>query len=319
MTATQKPPRLRAGMTIGIVAPSSPVAESADAARAIARFEGLGFQTILGEHARDKRGYLAGLDADRADDLLGMIERDDIDAVICLRGGYGAGRLLNTINTPERLTRLRRLAGRPPKAVIGFSDITMIHALIARELGWTSFYGPVLTSFKNATDYTIAAFRRALMAVEPYEILPDPDDPYLETIVPGIAEATLTGGCLSLIVSLLGTPWEPDLRDKLFFFEDVHEEPYAIDQMLTHLLAAGKLQECAGIIIGELADCRQRTPTNTLHLGEIFDDLLRPLDIPTLYNLPIGHGKHIATLPLGVRARLDATAQTLQIIEAGVS
>ena len=89
--------------------------------------------------------------------------------------------------------------------------------------------------------------------------------------------------------------------------------------MLTHLIAAGKLQECAGIIIGELADCKQRNPTNTLHLGEIFDDLIRPLGIPTLYNLPIGHGKHIATLPLGVHARLDATAQTLQIIEAGVS
>ena len=319
MTATQKPPRLRAGMTLGIVAPSSPVAESADAARAIARFEALGFQTRLSEHARDKRGYLAGKDTDRADDLLRMLERDDVDAVICLRGGYGAGRLLNTFSTPAYQTRLRRLAGRPPKALIGFSDITMIHALIARELGWTSFYGPVITSFKNATDYTIAAFRSALMDVAPFEILPSPDDPYLETIVPGTAEGTLTGGCLALLVSLLGTPWELDLRGKLFFFEDVNEEPYAIDRMLTHLLAAGKLQECAGIIIGELAHCQQRNPTNTLHLGEIFDDLIRPLGIPTLYNLPIGHGKHIATLPLGVRAQLDATAQTLRIVEAGVS
>lgn len=319
MVTTQKPPRLREGMTLGVIAPSSPVAESADAARAIARFEGLGFQTLLGEHARDKRGYLAGLDADRADDLLTMLERDDIDAIICLRGGYGAGRLLNALGTPERLARLRQLAGRPPKALIGFSDITMIHALIARELGWTSFYGPVITSFKNATDYTIAAFRHALMDVQPFAILPSPDDPYLETIVPGSAEGTLAGGCLSLVISLLGTPWEPDLRGKLFFFEDVNEEPYAIDKMLTHLLATGKLQECAGIVIGELADCQQRNPTNTLHLGEIFDDLIRPLGIPTLYNLPIGHGKHIATLPLGVRAQLDATTQTLRIIEAGVS
>ena len=319
MTTTQKPPRLRAGMTLGIIAPSSPVAESADAARAIARFAGLGFETTLGAHAHDKRGYLAGLDTDRADDLLIMLERDDIDAIICLRGGYGAGRLLNALNAPERLTRLRQLAGRPPKAIIGFSDITMLHALIARELGWTSFYGPVITSFKNASDYTIAAFRNALMDAAPFAILPSPDDPYLETIVPGTAEGLLTGGCLSLVISLLGTPWEPDLRGKLFFFEDVGEEPYAIDRMLTHLIAAGKIQECAAIIIGELADCKQRNPTNTLHLGEIFDDLIRPLGIPALYNLPIGHGKHIATLPLGVRARLDATAQTLQIIEAGVS
>ena len=174
MTATQKPPRLREGMTLGIIAPSSPVAESADAARAIARFDGLGFKTVLGEHAHDKRGYLAGLDTDRADDLLTMLERDDIDAIICLRGGYGAGRLLNTLNTPERLARLRQIAGRPPKAIIGFSDITMLHALIARELGWTSFYGPVITSFKNATDYTVAAFRSALMDVAPFD---DPAEP----------------------------------------------------------------------------------------------------------------------------------------------
>lgn len=319
MSITQKPPRLREGMTLGIVAPSSPVAESADAARAIAGFESLGFKTILGKHAHDKRGYLAGTDADRADDLLTMLERDDIDAVICIRGGYGAGRLLNTCNTPEYQARLRQIAGRPPKAVIGFSDITMVHALIARELGWTSFYGPVITSFKNVTDYTIAAFQSALMDVAPFDVLPSPDDPYLETIVPGMAEGVLTGGCLSLIISLLGTPWEPDLRGKLFFFEDVGEEPYEIDKMLTHLIAAGKLQQSAGIIIGELADCKQRTPINTLHLGEIFDDLIRPLGIPTLYNLPIGHGKHIATLPLGVRARLDATAKTLRIIEPGVS
>jgi muramoyltetrapeptide carboxypeptidase len=319
MSTTQKPPRLREGMTLGIVAPSSPVAESADAARGIARFESLGFKTVLGAHAQDKRGYLAGSDADRADDLLTMLERDDIDAVICIRGGYGAGRLINACSTPERQARLRQIAGRPPKAVIGFSDITMVHALIARELGWTSFYGPMITSFKNVTDYTIAALRSALMDVAPFDVLPSPDDPYLETIVPGTAEGVLTGGCLSLVISLLGTPWEPDLRGKLFFFEDVGEEPYEIDKMLTHLIAAGKLQECAGIIIGELADCRQRNPTNTLHLGEIFDDLVRPLGIPTLYNLPIGHGKHIATLPLGVRARLDATAKTLRIIEPGVS
>lgn len=318
MAAYQKPLRLREGMTLGVVAPSSPVLEHGDVNRGVAGLERLGFRLVFGAHARDSRGYLAGQDADRADDLLTMLERDDIDAVIGLRGGYGAGRTLNAINTTAGRARLARLADTPPKAVIGYSDITMIHALIGRELGWTSFYGPVVTSFVRATDYTIAAFRQALLATEPFDILPDPDDPYVETIVPGIAEAELAGGCLSLVVSTLGTPWEIDLRGKLFFFEDVHEEPYGIDRLLTHLLAAGKIQECAGIIIGEHANCRQRTPTNTLGLGQVFDDLIRPLGIPTLYNLPIGHGKHQATLPLGVRARLDATARTLRVLEAGV-
>jgi muramoyltetrapeptide carboxypeptidase len=318
----QKPPRLRAGMTLGIVAPSSPVLDSHDVARGVAGLERLGFATAFAEHARDSRGYLAGRDGDRADDLLTMLERDDIDAIICVRGGYGAGRTLNALREPARLARLRALAGRPAKAVIGFSDITMIHALLARELDWVSFYGPVVTSFKEASkeasDYTIAAFRRALMGTGPFEILPAPDDPYVATIAPGAVEAPLRGGCLSLLTTLIGTPWEPDLRDAICFFEDVHEEPYAIDRQLTHLLAAGKLQGCAGIVIGELADCRPRSPINTLGLGDIFDDLLRPLGIPILYNLPIGHGKHLATLPLGVRARLDASAGTLRILEAGV-
>ncbi len=306
-------------MTLGIIAPSSPVLDSHDTARGVAGLAHLGFAVIFGEHARDSRGYLAGRDDDRADDLLTMLERDDIDAVICVRGGYGAGRVLNALRAPARLARLRALAGRPAKAVIGFSDITMIHALLARELGWISFYGPVVTSFKEASDYTVAAFRRALMGTEPFDIFLAPDDAYVATIAPGVAEAPLRGGCLSLLTTLIGTPWEPDLRGAICFFEDVHEEPYAIDRQLTHLLAAGKLQGCAGIVIGELADCRPRSAINTLGLGDIFDDLLRPLGIPILYNLPIGHGKHLATLPLGVRARLDASAGTLRILEAGVS
>jgi muramoyltetrapeptide carboxypeptidase len=305
-------------MTLGVVAPSSQVLERSTISRATAAMADLGFKLALADHARDSRGYLAGQDADRADDLLTMLERDDIDGVICLRGGYGAIRTANALNVPERRERLRALANRAPKALIGFSDITVIHALIARELGWVSFYGPVLTSFAKPGNYTREAFRRALLTTEPFDIPPDPDDPYVETLVPGAVEGKIAGGCLSLIVSLIGTPWEIDLRDTIFCFEDVHEEPYGIDRMLSQLIAAGQLQRCAGIVIGEHADCSPKGPGNTLGLEQVFDDLIRPLGIPTLYHLPIGHGKHIATLPLGVRARLDASARTLEVLEAGV-
>lgn len=316
--ADRTPPRLRPGMTLGVVAPSSPVLERSTIARGVAAVEALGFRLAFADHARDGRGYLAGADANRADDFLAMLERDDIDAVLCLRGGYGAIRTARALHTPANRARLRALAGRAPKAVIGFSDITVLHALIARELGWVSFYGPVLTSFARPRDYTVAAFRRALCDAEPFAIAPDPADPYVEALVPGVAEGALAGGCLSLVVSLIGTPWEIDLREKLFFFEDVNEEPYAIDRMLSQLLAAGHLQGCAGIVIGEHADCRPKGGGNTLGLEEVFDDLLRPLGVPTLYHLPIGHGQEIATLPIGVRARLDADARTLHILEPGV-
>jgi muramoyltetrapeptide carboxypeptidase len=313
MPTRQKPPRLQAGMTLGIVAPSSQVFERSYAHRGVAALEKLGFNIVLAPHAGDRYGYLAGSDRDRADDLLAMFFRDDVDAVLCLRGGYGAIRTANALDRDL----LARLAERPPKPFIGFSDITIPHAVFARELNWVTFYGPVLSSFPRATEYTLAAFRRALMDTEPFDILPNPDDPYVETMVEGVAEGELVGGCLSLVMALIGTPWEIDLRGKIFFFEDVHEEPYGVDQMLSQLIAAGKLQECAGIVIGEHTDCGPKI-TPSLSLEQVFDDLIRPLGIPTLYHLPIGHGKHLATLPIGVPARLDATNKTLRILEAGV-
>lgn len=313
MPARQKPPRLQAGMTLGIVAPSSQIFERSDTQRGVEALAKMGFNLVFAPHARDRYGYLAGSDRDRADDLLAMFSRDDVDAVLCLRGGYGA---LRTANALDR-DLLAKLVHQRPKPFIGFSDITVLHAIVANICNWVTFYGPMVTTFSRATGYTGAAFRRALMETEPFDILPDPDDPYVATVVEGVAEGELVGGCLSLIVTLIGTPWEIDLRGKVFFFEDVHEEPFRVDRMLSQLIAAGKLRECAGIVIGEHAECAPKGPTS-LSLEEVFDDLIRPLGIPTLYHLPIGHGTHLATLPIGVPARLDATNKTLRILEPGV-
>jgi muramoyltetrapeptide carboxypeptidase len=302
-------------MTLGVVAPSSPVRERSGIARGAAALQQRGYRLVFGPHTRDVHGYLAGNDADRADDLLTMFERDDVDAVICLSGGYGAMRTALAIDH----NRLRRLADSRVKPFIGYSDITVLHALLQRELGWTTFYGPMVSSFAHATPYTTAAFDAALGSTLPFDVLPDPDDPYVETLVPGRAEGRLMGGCLSLVASLMGTPWELDLRGSIFFFEDIHEAPYGIDRFLTQLIAAGKLAECAGIVVGEHVDCKPRVGGNSLGLEDVFDELLRPLGIPTLYHLPIGHGRHLATLPLGVRVELDATAQRLRILESGVN
>jgi muramoyltetrapeptide carboxypeptidase len=309
-----KPHVLRPGMTLGVVAPSSPVPEWPMASQGIMGLEYLGFKLAFGEHVRDAYGYLAGADAARADDFLAMFERPDVDGVICLRGGYGASRAALALDRE----RLRRLADGPAKPLIGYSDITVLHAMLRRELNWTTFYGPMVSSFGNPSDYTVDAFRRALMASEPFDVLPDPDNPYVETIVAGRAEGRLAGGCLSLVVSLLGTPWEIDLRDAIFFFEDVREAPYRIDRMLAQLLAAGKLRQCAGIVIGEHVDCEPDQPESTLRLEQVFADLIRPLGIPTIYHLPVGHGRHLATLPLGARAELDATNKRLRVVEPGV-
>lgn len=312
MTSRIMPPRLQPGMTLGVVAPSSPVFERAQFERGAAGLEHLGFRVVLAPHARDAYGYLAGHDRDRADDLLATLLRDDIDGVICLRGGYGANRTANALDRDL----LAQIAARPPKPFIGYSDITVAHAVLGAACNWVTFYGPMLVNFVNPTDYTLAAFRRALMETEPYAILPDPDEGCLETVVPGQAEGELAGGCLQLVVTLIGTPWQIDLKGKIFFWEDVNLEPYEIDRALSQLIAAGQLQGCAGIVIGELA--RVGTEKMSLSLDQVFDDLIRPLGIPTLYRLPFGHGKHHAAMPIGCRARLDATAKTLHILEPSV-
>lgn len=309
-----RPPRLRPGMLMGIVAPSGPLGPNADLDDDVAALERLGFQAVLGEHIHDHYGYLAGQDRDRADDLLTMLEREDIDAVMCMGGGYGAHRTVAALDM-ERLYGLR--AG-PIKPFIGYSDITVIHALLQREVGWGTFYGPMLRGFAKISPFTRATWRAALMDGAAVTIGRGPEGPDLDTIAPGKAEGQLLGGCLSLVASLVGTPWELDLRGAIFCFEDIHEQPYRVDRMLTHMLLAGKLQGCAGIAIGEHVECEPRDPERSLALRQIFVDLLRPLNIPVLYGLPIGHGSHLATVPLGRRAELDATAGTLHVLEPGV-
>lgn len=301
-------------MTLGIVAPSSPIFERSELERNVQGIERLGFNVVFGKHARDRRGYHAGFDQDRADDLVKMLLRDDVDAVLTLQGGTGATRTAHVIDHAA----LAALRNRPPKAFIGYSNIYVLHALLGKELNWVTFSGPGLSRFRNITDYTLASFRDALMGDQPYEIQPNPDDLYLETLVPGVVEAEIVGATLPTLNYMIGTPWEPDLEGKIVFLETNKREPFEVDLFLSHLIAAGKLQQCAGIVIGELFDSGPRRQA-TLSLADVFDDLVVPLGVPALYNLPVGHGKHHATIPLGVRAQLDATAKRLLILEPGVS
>ncbi|MGH9060172.1 MAG: S66 peptidase family protein, partial [Acidimicrobiales bacterium] len=306
MTA-RRPPALRPGMRLGVVSPSSAVLEPSRMRRGLAAIEALGFEVVLGDEVGQTYGYLAGTDRARADGFLAMLERDDVDGVICLRGGYGAMRTVQAMD----LQRLRRLSSARPKVFVGFSDITVLHALLARELSWVTFYGPMVTTFSHASDYVVDAFRRAVMEPAPVEIRPDPDDPYTETLVPGRAEGVLVGGCLSLLSTLVGTPYEPELDGRILFFEDVDAQPDEVDRSLTHLLATGRLQRCAGIVVGEHAGCAPTEPGPTLGLEQVLEDLVVPLGIPAMYHLPIGHGRHLATVPLGVPAVLDAGARRL--------
>jgi muramoyltetrapeptide carboxypeptidase len=313
-TTRLRPKKLVPGMRIGVVAPSGSTLEPSEAERGLATLSKLGFEVEQAPHCGDIYGHLSGSDRDRADDLLTMLERSDIDAVMCVKGGAGGMRTALALDP----TRLRALAELPPKVFVGYSDITVVHAVLEKVTGWVTFYGPMVISLAHPTEYTVAGLRQAVMASEAFAIAPDPDDSYVETIVPGTAEGEIVGGCLTLIASLVGTPWQLDFRGRILCFEDVDEEPYKIERYLTQLLAAGVLGECEGIVIGEHSQCEPKRPGPTLGLEQVFNDLLKPLGVPTIYHLPIGHGKHIATLPLGVRARLDASAGILATLESAV-
>ncbi len=309
-----KPPRLQLGMTIGVVAPSSPLAPTDDVDHDITALQVLGFNVVLGDHVYDQRGYLAGQDADRAEDFVAMFERPDVDAIHCLGGGYGANRTALALD----LERLRRVRTYRPKAFIGYSDITVMHAIVQRELGWTTFYGPMLRGWTAKPESSRTAWRAALIDGEAPTVRAMPDGIPLDTVRGGRAEGRVLGGCLSLVVTLVGTPWELDFRDAIVLLEDVGEEPYRIDRMLAHLRLSGKLDGFAGFVVGELARCEADNPERSLALGEVFRDLLAPLGVPVLYGLPLGHGTHLTTVPLGARAELDADQGYLRFMEPGV-
>ncbi len=309
-----KPPRLRTGQTIGLISPSGPVLgggttpETVEAARA--RLAAAGFSTAVARHALDAHGYLAGTDADRAADLQAMFRDPDVHGVLCVRGGYGAMRLLDDLDYD--------LIRRHPKVFIGYSDITALHLAFQRRVGLVTFHGPMAHALAQADPHDLTQLLHATTRPEPLGPLANPaGGPIIETLVPGIAEGVLVGGNIALLTALFGTPYQPRLEGAVVFLEDIVDHAYRLDRKLVQLRLAGALHETAGIVIGE---CRLRADPSepTLTVREILQDLIVPLGKPAIYGLACGHGTHHLTLPLGVRARLDATRGVLSIEEAAV-
>jgi len=277
--------------------------------RGVAFLEGLGLRVVLGPATPRRHGYLAGVDRDRAADLAWALTDETIDGIVCLKGGYGSMRTVLALE--ELLPHPPRSVS--PKPVIGFSDVTVVHAYLATRLGWASYYGPTLARLDGASEYTTSSFRAALMDPGPTVVAAAPDGPPIESVCDGVAEGPLAGGCLTLLSALVGTPWEIDLAGTVLFFEDVDIQPYEVDTALTQLLASGALDGVRGFVVGDHTRCDAPEPRGSLSVAEVVADLLVPLGRPIIANVPIGHGAHQATLPLGVPARLDAGAGVLEV------
>jgi muramoyltetrapeptide carboxypeptidase len=315
MSQTLRKPRcLVPGDTIALVSPSGPTTptgattvQQIEIARR--RLFAAGFRTVLAPHALDVRGYLAGGDAGRIDDLHAMFADAAVAGILCVRGGYGAHRLL------ERLDY--ELIRAHPKVFIGYSDITALHLAIRARCGFVTFHGPMTTALAHSDPHDFLACLRAVSRPEPLGALVNPPGaPPVETLVPGEAEGELIGGNAALLTALLGTPYEPEFTGRVLFLEDVGDRIYRLDRKLAHLRLADVFDRVAGVIVGE---CRYPPEPDALALRQILDDLIVPIGKPAIYGLACGHGSYHLTLPVGVRAHLDAARGAVCILEAGVA
>lgn len=303
-----RPPGLRPGARIALVAPAGPLAEGA-VDRAVERLAAWGYEAVPGAHVRKRHGYLSAPDADRAADLNAALADDSVDAIWSLRGGYGVMRILPAIDWSA--------LARRPRPVIGFSDITALHLAI-QKLGIVSFHGPHPAT-QDLTGFSRDGLRHVLTRAEAPGILPFPDDAEpVETIAGGAAEGRLVGGNLSLVAATVGTPYAIYATDAILFLEEVGEAPYRVDRLISQLRLAGVLDRVAGIALGGF------TETGEVDAGQpgvldVLRDLLGGLGVPVATGFPFGHVDDNWTLPVGARARLDADAGTLEVLEAAVA
>jgi muramoyltetrapeptide carboxypeptidase len=299
------------GGTIGVPAPASPYENRSDVLRGVEWWESKGYRVKLAEGVFDRDDYVAGDPKSRARDLTSLFADPEVDVIQCLQGGYGSAQTIPHLDFD--------VIAANPKAFIGFSDITALHVAIRQRTGLATFYGNGLTGMG---DKEVSAFSRdrlvsVLKGDATGEIPKDPDDPYTRPIRGGKVTAPLAGGCLWLLMQTMGTPWEIDLDGSILFFEDFDAPPWYVDGNLVQLSQAGKLDAVAGVVVGDMEKCdwREERPewSRTKSIEDVLEERLEPLGVPVLYKLPLGHGKHLAALPLGVTATLDADARTLSM------
>lgn len=313
-----KPPRLKQGDTLGLVAPGSYISTD-ELKDSVENLEKLGYKIIYDERILSKTGYLAGDDKARAEELNSMFANSKVDGIICARGGYGCARILPMLDY--------NLIKNNPKILIGYSDITALLNGIYAETGLITFHGPVGISSFN--EFSVTYFNEVLVHPEKDLILisakneDEKEKTEVQTIVSGKAQGELVGGNLSVLNSLIGTKYDFNGEGKIIFLEEIGEEPYRIDRMLTQLIQSGKFEKASGIAMGVFKNCepKEKDPSfsTSFSLMEVLFDRLSNLNIPVNYGLSFGHIKNKFTLPVGIKAELDTINQTITLLENSVN
>lgn len=316
---TIKGNRLRKGDTLGLIAPAGFISEK-EMNESIANLENLGFKVKAGKYLLNKHGYLAGTDTERAEDVNTMFADSSISGIVCARGGYGCVRMLDKLDYS--------VISKNPKVLIGYSDITSLIYALYQKAGLVAFHGPVGISTFN--EYSVNNFTSALMnpSTESQfynaadEDLSKPEyNPY--TIRSGKAIGKLVGGNLSIVASLIGTEYDINTDGAIIFLEEIGEEPYRIDRMLTQMIQAGKFKNASGIALGVFSRCESKPSqsgiSNSFSLKEVLMDRLFPLNIPTVYGMSFGHITNKMTLPVGIKAELNVDDLSLKFLEPAVN
>jgi muramoyltetrapeptide carboxypeptidase len=307
------PGALNPGDTIALVSPSSATDERLSLQLAQEAMQALGFKVKTGEHYASRYGHLAGTDAGRAGDLNAMFADEKVKAIVCVRGGSGAARLLPLLDYDAIRAN--------PKVLIGYSDITALHSAILAQAGLVTFHGPIGSGSWNR--FNVDQFRRLFFDRElmEYRNVVEAGDELVPrkhrtlTITGGKAKGALVGGNLSVLVGLAGSRYMPDFAGRILFLEDVEEEPYRIDRMLTTLKLMGALDRIAGFVFGECTDCDPGDGYGSLTLDQIFDDHIKPLGIPAYRGAMIGHIREQFIVPVGGTVEMDADAGSFRMLE----
>lgn len=304
-----KPPALKPGDTVAITSPAGAIWDEKQPEQFGAILKSFGFNVVYGQTLKEKFGYFAGTDELRAKELMEFFADKKIRGIFCMKGGWGCARILDKIGY--------NIIQKNPKIIIGFSDITSLLLAINAKTGLVTFHGPVGNSGWN--EFTKTVFSNVVMTpkVCTFPAVPSNEDkPF--TITKGKATGVLVGGNLTILSSLIGSNYLPDFKGKILFLEEAKEEPYSIDRMLTQLKLAGILDSIVGFVFGKCAKCEAEEPLKAFTFHEVILQHILPLNIPAYYGAMIGHIENKLTLPLGIKANMDAGAGTLELIESSV-
>ena len=308
-----KPKKLQMGDLIGLISPASAPFDFKLVKNGEKYFEELGYRTILGNNVGKIRGYLAGTDEERIRDIHQMFDNKKVKAIFCLRGGYGAFRLIDRLDY--------RLIQNNPKIFVGFSEITALQMAILKKSTLVTFAGPMVVSnfSKNRCEFTTKNFWSILTSNKKPKRVIFSGKHLLSNIKSGEVTGEIIGGNLSVFTSLIGTGYLPDLKNKILMLEEIKEPPYKIDRMFNQLRLNNVFAKVNGIVLGNFIDCEETDKKkNSLTLEEVFADYFNKLKIPVISWIPHGHSKRMITMPIGIKLKIDMNKKHIDFLESGV-